>query len=120
VGNVGGDITLAQISHSQVKVNTVGGDVEFSSALARGGRYNFQTISGDLNLTLPPDSSFRLDATLQGEVDSDFPLKYSSSNVEETDNVTRHLPQHIEGTYGSGDALITLSSFNGSIQLRKK
>jgi hypothetical protein len=120
VGTVGGDITLAQISHSQVKVNTVGGDVEFSSALARGGRYNFQTISGDLSLTLPPDSSFRLNATLQGEVDSDFPLKYSSPNVEETDSTSRHLPQRIEGTYGTGDALITLSSFNGSIQLRKK
>ena len=120
VGNVGGDITLAQISHSQVRVNTVGGDVDFSSALARGGRYSFQSISGDLSLTLPPDSSFRLDATLQGEVDSDFPLKYSSSNVEETDDATRHLPHRIEGTSGTGDALITLSSFNGSIQLRKR
>ncbi len=120
VGNVGGDITLAQISHHQVKVNTVGGDVNFNSALARGGRYNFQTISGDLSLTLPPDSSFRLSATLQGEVASDFPLKYSSSNVEETDSTSRHLPQRIEGTYGTGDALITLSSFNGSIQLRKR
>ena len=120
VGNVGGDITLAQIAHSQVKVNTVGGDVDFSGALARGGRYNFQTISGDLSLTLPPDSSFRLNATLQGEVDSDFPLKSSSPSVDETDNDRRHLPQQIEGTYGTGDALITLSSFNGSIQLRKK
>ena len=120
VGNVGGDVTLAQISHSQVRVNTVGGDVDFSSALARGGRYSFQSISGDLSLTLPPDSSFRLDATLQGEVDSDFPLKYSSSNVEETDDATRHLPHRIEGTSGTGDALITLSSFNGSIQLRKR
>ncbi len=120
VGNVGGDITLAQISHSQVKVNTVGGDLDFSSALARGGRYNFQTISGDLSLTLPPDSSFRLNATLQGEVDSDFPLTFPSSNVEETDSTSRHLPKRIEGTYGTGDALITLSSFNGSIQLRKK
>jgi DUF4097 and DUF4098 domain-containing protein YvlB len=122
VGNVGGDITLENISHRQVKANTVGGDVDFSSALARGGRYSFKSISGDLSLTLPPDSSFRLDATLQGEVDSDFPLKYSSSNAEETDtdNVTRHIPRRIEGTYGTGDALITLSSFNGSIQLRKK
>lgn len=120
VGNVGGDITLAQISQSQVKVSTVGGDVNFNSPLAHGGRYNFQTISGDLSLTLPPDSSFRLNATLQGEVDSDFPLKYSSSNVEETDNAMRHVPQRIEATYGTGDALITLSSFNGSIQLRKK
>jgi DUF4097 and DUF4098 domain-containing protein YvlB len=120
VGNVGGDITLAQISHSQVKVNTVGGEVDFSSALARGGRYNFQTISGDLSLTLPPDSSFRLNATVQGELDSDFPLKFSSSKVEETDSARRHLPKRIEGTYGTGDALITLSSFNGSIQLRKK
>src|SRR6266849_4745963 len=120
VHSVGGDIEVHDVRprapEDVCEVGNVGGDINFNSALARGGRYNFQTISGDLSLTLPPDSSFRLSAAVQGEVASDFPLKYSSSNVEETDSTSRHLPQRIEGTYGTGDALITLSSFNGSIQ----
>jgi len=125
VVNVGGDITLAQVSHRQVNVNTVGGDVTFSGALARHGRYNFQSISGDLTLTLPPDSSFRLNATLQGEVESDFPLKIlseSQSQGEPANNSGKHrkIPQQVEGVYGTGDAVISASSFMGSVYLRKQ
>jgi hypothetical protein len=121
VGNVGGDITLTEISHRQVNVNTVGGDVSFRGALARHGRYNFQSISGDLTLMLPPDSSFRLNATLQGEVESDFPLKTLSSESEPVNNSRKHrkIPQQVEGIYGTGDALISISSFMGSVYLRK-
>lgn len=122
VSNVGGDITLAQIAHSQVKVNTVGGDVDFSGALARGGRYSFQSISGDLTLTLPPDSSFRLSATMQDEPDSDFAIKYSSTDPPppDTNRKYRPIPRRFEGTYGTGDAQISLSSFNASVHLRKE
>jgi hypothetical protein len=121
VGNVGGDITLAQISHHQVKVNTVGGDVNFTSALARGGRYSFQSISGDVSLMLPPDSSFRLSATMQDEPDSDFAINYSSTDPQPPDTNRRYrpIPRTFQGTYGTGDAQINFSSFNGSVHLRK-
>jgi hypothetical protein len=123
-GTVGGDITLAEISHGQVKVSTVNGDVSFSSSLAHGGRYNFQAIGGHLSLSLPADSSFRLNASLGrgGKVDSDFPLRSSSLAVEQSDPLKRHgsNPQHIDAVYGTGDALINVSSFGGSIRLRKK
>lgn len=121
VGNVGGDITLAQISHRQVNVNTVGGDVSFRGTLASRGRYSFQSISGDLTLTLPPDSSFRLNATLQGEVESDFPLKILSPEGEPANNSRKHrkIPHQVEGIYGAGDAVISVSSFMGSVYLRK-
>jgi hypothetical protein len=122
VGNVGGDITLRNISHRQVTVNTVSGDLNFTSALARGGRYSFQSISGDLNLMLPPDSSFRLSATMQDEPDSDFAIKYSSTDPPppDTNRKYRPIPRKFEGTYGTGDALISFSSFMGSVHLRKE
>ena len=122
VGNVGGDITLAKISHRQVKVNTVSGDIDFSSALTRGGRYSFQSISGDVSLMLPPDSSFRLSATMQDEPDSDFAIKYSSTDPPPPDTNRRYrpIPRTFQGAYGTGDALINFSSFNGSVHLRKQ
>lgn len=123
-GTVGGDISLAQISHVQVVVSTVSGDVSFSSSLARGGRYSFQAIQGDVSLSLPADSSFRLNANLGsgGEVDSDFPLTSSSSVVEQPDPRKKRGSgfRHIEGVFGTGDALIDLSSFGGTVSLRKK
>ena len=122
-GTVGGDITLNQIGHRQVKVSAVNGTLSFSGPLARGGRYSFQTISGDLSLFLPADSSFRLNATLRNEeISSDFTLKSASATAEQADILKRrgYNLKHIDAIYGTGDALINLSSFNGSIQLRKK
>jgi len=123
-GSVGGDISLAQISHGQVIVGTVSGDVSFSSSLARGGRYSFQAISGDLSLSLPADSSFRLNANLgQGsQVDSDFLLRSLLSAADKSDPLKKRGlgVQRIEAIYGTGEALINLSYFGGSVELRKK
>lgn len=123
-GTVGGDISLAQISHGQVIVSTVSGDVSFSSTLTHGGRYSFQAIQGDVSLSLPADSSFRLNANLGsgGDVVSDFPLRYSSSVVEQTDPLKKRGSgfKHIDAVYGTGDALINLSSFGGTVRLQKK
>ena len=122
VTNVGGDIDVENVSHRQVKVDTVGGDIIFQSALAHGGHYSFQSISGDLSLRLPADSSFRLSATLQDEPNSDFDIKYSvlEGPPPDTNRKFRPVPRRFEGTYGTGDALINFSSFMGSILLRKR
>ena len=123
-GTVGGDISLAQISHAQVTVSTVSGDVSFTGSLTHSGRYSFQAIQGDVSLSLPADSSFRLIANLGsgGDVVSDFQLKYSSPVVEQSDPLKKRGSgfKHIDAVYGTGDALINLSSFGGSVQLRKK
>jgi hypothetical protein len=123
-GTVGGDIALAQVSHVQVKVSTVSGDVSFNGPLTPGGRYSFTAIGGALSMSLPADSSFRLNANLGrgGKVDSDFPLRSSSSVMEQSDSLKRHesVLQHIDAVYGTGDALINLSSFGGSVRLRRK
>ena len=123
-GTVSGDITLAQISHGQVIVSTVSGDVSFTSSLTHGGHYSFQAIQGDVSLFLPADSSFRLSANLGrgGNVNSDFPLGYSLRVVEQPDPLKKRDSgfQHVEAVYGTGDALITLSSFGGAVRLRKK
>ncbi len=52
------------------------GDVRLTGPLAAGGRYGFKTMSGDITLTMPDDSSFHLSAKVSndGEIISDFPL----------------------------------------------
>lgn len=140
---VGGDITLEKIGSARVRVKTVGGSLSLSGALAAGGRYEFKTFSGDISFTLPLDSSFRLDATLsQGELVTQFPLKMITESKEPSSQSSRrsgpqakgdltinpdvlikgsnHGLQRISGVYGTGDALITASSFSGTIHLRKK
>src|SRR5258706_7858633 len=120
-GTVSGDITLDQVRHAQVKVNTVNGEVSFSGPLANTGRYSFETISGDVDLLLPANSAFRLSATFagNGEFNSDFPLQSSSTETLEGGKDGLAL-RHINATYGTANISISVSSFNGSIQLHKK
>jgi hypothetical protein len=74
--SVSGDLNLEGVSHSQFNARTVTGDVHLTGPLMAGGRYGFKTMSGDITLTLPGDSSFNLNAKVSndGEVISDFPL----------------------------------------------
>ncbi len=76
VVSVSGDLVLDEVSHALLKARTVSGNVHLTGPLARGGRYGFQTMSGDVTLALPGDSSFNLSAKVSqdGEIISDFPL----------------------------------------------
>jgi hypothetical protein len=141
---VGGEITIEKTAFVQMKARTVAGGLSLSGPLAAGGRYEFKTISGDISLALPSDSSFRLDATLSrgGELVTEFQLKITTELKApsapppprsgppakgdltiDPDTVIRgsgYGLQRISGVYGTGDALITASSFSGAIHLRKK
>lgn len=169
--SLAGDITLEGISHGQLKARTLNGSLCATGPLAKGGRYDLQTISGDLTLTLPENSSFRVTAKFsQGaDVISDFPLTLSNLGSAPADPSPRtpappadparkpdpmpkpepasaptpqdEIPptvtklkkdkhgrtvvatfalRRVEGVYGSGDAFMDLSSFSGTIHLRKQ
>lgn len=78
--SLAGDITLEGVSHGQLKARTLNGSLCATGPLAKGGRYDLQTMSGDLTLTLPENSSFRVTARFSQGADiiSDFPLTLSS------------------------------------------
>jgi hypothetical protein len=74
--SISGDIALAGVNHPLVTVKTANGKIDFSGPLAHQGQYNFNTTSSDVTLSLPENSSFRLNARVakDREVVSDFPL----------------------------------------------
>jgi DUF4097 and DUF4098 domain-containing protein YvlB len=115
---VSGDVILDGVEPARVEAGTISGEVSMTGALARGGHYEFKTTSGDITLTLPESSSFKLDAQVfsSGIVDSSFPIKLTSigSPVKTSDS------ERLVGTYGTGDATLNLSSFSGTLRLRKK
>jgi hypothetical protein len=139
---VSGDVVLSQISHSRVEARTVSGIVSMKGPLARGGRYEFKTTSGDMMFTLPDDASFRISARIpQGEIITDFSLKDANrphpvnpvtpvnpvNPVNPTNPTNPPNPPHppnpntqfLTGTYGTGDATLDLYSFSGTVHLRR-
>jgi hypothetical protein len=127
---VTGRITASQIKGS-IKFNVVTGRVELSEVseasfvdgeivtgaflydgkIKRDGRYTINTHTGKIEMILPEDSDFDLEAnTFSGEIESDFDIKVSG----------RISKKRISGVVNEGGALVKLSTFSGNIYLRKK
>lgn len=115
VNSVSGDCILERIGHARVEAETVTGNVTLLGALAPSARYNLRTISGDVRLALPSDSSFQINSRVgeEGEFTSEFPLKVQGNGKSSGS-------RQLIGTYGGGDATLNLTSFNGSVRLRRK
>ena len=70
-----GTITLSQVSLARnSSVSTNSGDIRFDGAIGPNGSYQFQSESGSVDVTLPPDTSFHAAVTTNsGSFNSDFP-----------------------------------------------
>jgi DUF4097 and DUF4098 domain-containing protein YvlB len=141
-----GDVELDNIHHSRVSGSTISGSVRMTGPLARGGTYEFKSISGDVTLAMPADSSFRLNAkvVLSGEIITDFPVRATTITSAEDDPPPTPTPPpapptppgrprpgripapppprptHLVGTVGAGDATVDLSSFSGTLHLKRQ
>jgi DUF4097 and DUF4098 domain-containing protein YvlB len=118
-----GEIILTRISHTQVEASTTVGAIELTGALARGGTYALRSQSGDVTVTLPEDSSFLLTAKVYsaGEIVTDFPIRQLPKKSPGGENGIVSSGQ-LTGVYGksdSPDATLSLTSFNGTVRLRK-
>lgn len=112
-----GDITLDHVGQAKVEASTISGIVSLHGPLARGGSYDFKTTSGDVTLAIPENNSFTINAQVfeGGEIVTDFPLKIVTAPVNpKVPNLNR-----LVGTFGAGDATITLISITGTLRLRK-
>ena len=155
-----GDLTIEGVGHGRVTGSAVSGQILYTGALARGGSYDFRTISGDVTMELPSNSSFNLHAkvVISGEIVTDFPVKtVASASASATSSAAAEVPavppvppvppgvevrlpppppsqkkgpkvkvprEHesarLDGTVGNGDAVVNLSSFSGTLHLRKR
>jgi len=114
-----GEVSLVNVAHAQVSATTATGDISFDGTLARTGRYDLKTHSGDIQLLLAPDASFQLNARVYqgGEIDTEFPIRQlpgSSLGLLRDGRLT--------GLHGASDqfATLNLSSFDGTLELRRK
>jgi DUF4097 and DUF4098 domain-containing protein YvlB len=117
-----GDISLARIGHTQVEASTTNGDIDLAGALARGGLYALHSQAGSLTVTLPEDASFALIARVYtGEIVTEFPIRQAPKRGagEGRGLINAGRLAGIAGKSDVPDATLSLTSFNGSINLRK-
>lgn len=121
VQTISGDLLLADTVCDRVLAKSVSGDLQFSGPLAKTGRYEFNTHSGDVRLAVQGSIGFELTAnTFSGELRSDLQLAGrggDSSAVAAGDGNRHHGPrrQELRGTFGDGSALMVVQTFSGDV-----
>ena len=168
VKSTSGDVTIEGVRHGNVTGSAVSGTLLYTGPLARGGSYDFRTISGDVTMELPANASFNLHAkvVISGEIVTDFPVRTGGTPAPSPAPMPvpapvparagqpappappatpapgvvvvqpappgqarrepkvkvykQHESARLDGTVGSGDAVVNLSSFSGSLHLKKR
>ena len=117
---ISGDLTLVDTQCDRLQLKSVSGDMRFGGPLAKGGRYEFNTHSGDVRLSLAGSTGFELTAnSFSGELRSDVPLSGRQGDTVPTgdDDDGHHGMRRSElrGTYGDGSALVVVQTFSGDL-----
>ena len=112
-----GDVTLTDVLCDRALVKAFSGDIAYSGSLSKAGRYQFQSQSGEILLTLVGTTGFELDAsTFSGSVRSDFPV-----TVPPGQPIGGQGPRKtLRGVVGSGGPTLTIKAFSGDISIVKK
>lgn len=118
---VSGDVTLEGIESGRASVRTVSGDIQYAGSLARNGRYEMNTHSGDVLLTVST-SGFDVEAsTFSGDVRSDYAVTLAGSHPVTGDRSRRRGRSNtIRGSFGDAGAIVSLRSFSGDITITRR
>ena len=114
---VSGDIALRDVIAKQIRIHTTSGDVSYMGSILEGGRYEFNTHSGEVTLGLPSDIGAELSvSTFSGGIESDFPITLKAGEH----GIGSAQAKHLNFTLGRGTARIVAETFSGDITLQRR
>ena len=111
---VTGDVRLIGVEVDRARLESMAGDLDYAGRLARSGRYDFQTHSGDIRVSPSGNPGFDLQATsFNGALRSEYALKAAQTDA-------RAPGQSLNGTFGDASAAITAQSFSGDVLVLRR
>ena len=119
VESVSGAVALHAVESQRVAVETFSGSVTFDGAFADDGRYEFESYSGDVHLSIPEGSGFEIEAeSFSGELRSGFPIRIGAGErAGETAVAFERGSRSLHGVAAGGGARVTLSTFSGDLSI---
>jgi len=120
-GTVSGDVRLTGSEIERLEARSLSGNIEFDAPLAKGGRYEFMSHSGNVRIVLSGNTGFELDAdTFSGNVRSDVPVTLRAPGRPEGQGRRGTSNRAIRGSYGDASAFLQVRSHSGSVVISKK
>ena len=122
---VSGDMQLVDVTCDRLGAQSVSGGVEFTGTLAKSGRYDLNSHSGAVRLTLSAATGFELTGTtFSGSIRSGLPLTIGGTAERlPGDGLIRRRGRNdraIQATSGDGSAVLTIHTFSGDIIISKR
>jgi hypothetical protein len=108
-----GDITLTGINASQVLAQNLTGDIFFDGEFASGGIYRFQSGRGAINIRIPANSAFNLEASANNKQIMIGP--FWNSNFRSMGEGRKYVGDVIDGR-----SKVVVTSFQGSITFLRR
>jgi len=119
----GGNVRLTNVTggpRAKVSVSTDTGDISYDGDFAGGGDYSFMNHNGKIDVTLPATASVDLNATSKnGTVQNEFPPRPKLPTASPSSAGTKSLLGTSNDTSHSNLSEVKLSSFSGTIRVRK-
>ena len=116
--SVSGNIHIEDAQIERMMVKTVQGNLDYAGELARSGRYEFNSHSGDIRLVLSGNTGFEVLAnTFSGSVRSDFTFNRGRAGGE---GAGVQGPRTLRGAFGDASAMVALRAFSGNISLARR
>lgn len=120
--SVSGNVKLSGMQVERVEARSVSGNIDFDAPLAKAGRYQFVSHSGNVRIVISGGAGFELDAdTFSGSVRSDVPVTLRAMGREDRDRRRGGASNRaIRGSYGDASAILSVRSHSGSVVITKK
>lgn len=114
VHSVTGDLDIKSADLERARLRTTNGDIDLSTGLAEGARFDMEAINGDLRLDIIDEVNAEFDIeTFNGSINNAF--------GPEAEAVSRYTPgKSLRFTEGDGDARVRIKTLNGTISLRRR
>jgi len=116
-----GDIQISDASQS-IKAHTKSGSIKTScKTVPSTGAINLVTNSGSISLALPITTNAELKArAAKGKVTSDHYIEIKPQTVQLNKKTWDRFKREVDGTLGSGEATIELTTHYGNIKILKE
>ena len=109
--SVSGEVSLRRAQSDRVHAESVSGEITYDGSIARDGRYDFSSHSGNVHLSIPDNAGISLGAsTFSGSVNSSLPATLGPSESSGSRRGRR-----MDLTINGGGARVTAQTFSGDI-----
>lgn len=107
-----GDVRATSVSTDRATLRSLSGDVVYAGGISKGGRYEFQSHSG--NVSFDPTGSVGYDLQAMTFSGTITPPRGMTSNSLSTSR-----SRAFHGTIGSGGASVSITTFSGNVRVGK-